>query len=433
MLSFIVVAIFGMLTGMAVGLLPVLPIYVGPFFLYFFMDYVGIEQLLIYWITVLIGSQYFGSISSITLRVPGEASSLVYINDLNAMSLNKRRELLFSTAAGSLFATVVGLGLVYLAVSVLQANQVSFFTTAGFQVVAYTFAIASFALINKNVWITALSIVAGIMLGPRNNYALPESWYQLQLLFEGTTLYMVVLGMMIIPHVLYYNGKPEDAPLIGGVVKSFVRIGRLIKSTSIGCLAGLIPGPCAELASAVAYRTQQGQPEKKIVAAETANNSAVMTLLIPFFVLGLPITQSTIIFSNILDIKMIEITEVISAPSEMFGGMTLVDGILLTLLFVAFIYYYLATQFIDIYAKVVSTLHSKMKVVMIVLVALMIISDTIVSETQLINYILLLIFYTGIGIMMHRKEINPIPFMFALLLGDKLIWAYIQFYQLNLG
>ena len=81
----LILAVAGIIVGILVGLLPVLPIYFGPFVLYYFLPYIELEHMLVFWTSVLIGSQYFGSITTITTGIPGEASSIVYLNDTNKM------------------------------------------------------------------------------------------------------------------------------------------------------------------------------------------------------------------------------------------------------------------------------------------------------------------------------------------------------------
>lgn len=421
----------GMLTGIAVGLLPVLPIYLGPFLIYFFMDMFPVEHLLAFWTCVLIGSQFFGSISTITLGIPGESSTLVYLQDIFKMSMEEKNSLLYQTAKGSFVAGMIGIIFLYLIVGVFKLSGHVFFSSIRFQIVAYTFAVLSFVFIDKKYVYSIILIALGIILGPKNNYVLPESWYKIQLLFDGTTLYMIILGMLILPQVILStsssfqtNGNflPDKMAKADPV--------KLIKNTIIGLFSGLIPGPSAELASTIAYRLDRSGTHGKIIAAETANNSAVISLLIPFFLLGLPITQSTIIFSNIMDLKMINIPEILLNGSEVFSGLNIITGLTITLLCVTAVYYYLSINFIDLYVKFVRMLHEKMKIVMLAIVAAMVMVDVYVAEISIMNYLTLLAAFAALGILLEKLKVNPIPFMFAILLGDKLVWVYIQFYTI---
>lgn len=431
MLSFVFLCFLGMLVGIVVGLLPVLPIYFGPFLVYFLMNSYPIEHLLVFWISILIGSQFFGSVATITLGIPGESSSLVYLKDIAKMSLKEKNQLLFQTAKGSLVAGVIALCFLYFIVGYFKLSSFLFFTSINFQIVAYTFAVLSFVAFDKKYVISLCLVVLGILLGPKNNYVLPESWYKIQMFFEGTTLYMVVLAMMILPQIILYNAdvfsKNESYT---AEAKAEFSWRQSIKNTFLGMIAGLVPGPSSVLASTLSYKLQRGHVKEKIIAAETANNSAVIAALIPFFLLGLPLNQSAIIFSNIMDLKLINIPEIVLSHSSLFG-VSIVAGICFCLLLITIIYYFLSINFIDKYIKFVSLLHKKMKLIMLAIVGAMVLVDMYVSEIAYFNYLLLLVGFSLFGLALEKLKVSAIPFMFAILLGDKLVWVYIQFFKIN--
>jgi TctA family transporter len=103
----------------------------------------------------------------------------------------------------------------------------------------------------------------------------------------------------------------------------------------------------------------------------------------------------------------------------------------ISILVVSVLMYYLAINFIDLYVKLIDNLHNRMKFVMIGVVILLITFDLYASELTIVSYTLLLSFFTIIGIMLKKYNVDPVPFMFILLLGDKIIWTYIQYYQIN--
>ena len=72
----------GILTGILIGLFPVFPIYLGAFLLYITSTIWTPEQMLLFWAVSSIGSQFFCSVSTITLGIPGDASSLIYVKDI---------------------------------------------------------------------------------------------------------------------------------------------------------------------------------------------------------------------------------------------------------------------------------------------------------------------------------------------------------------
>jgi putative tricarboxylic transport membrane protein len=427
----VIVVLAGVLTGILIGLLPVLPIYFGPFVLYYFLPYIELEHMLVFWTTVLIGSQYFGSITTITTGIPGEASTIVYLNDTNKMSLAEKNKLLFQTAKGSLIATLVGVsflyGLVYYA---QQSDSLMFFNSVNFQIVAYTIAILSFVLLSKKIWATIALLGLAILISPNSNYALPDIWFQIQLLFQGYTIYLVVLGILIIPEVLSYADILKKHEKHFEAEKSKLNVYQTIKSSIIGVFAGLIPGPNSILASGFAYKFTKRNPKQQVINAEIANNSAVISALLPFITIGLPITTSSLIFSNLLDIKALFLPDEIFLASTV-PGLNIFELTVISIVLIAVLMYYLAINFIDFYVGIIDKLHNSMKVVMLALICALIALDLYTSELTIVSYLMLLMFFTAIGVLLKKKNVDPVPFMFTLLLGDKIIWTYMQYYQIN--
>jgi putative tricarboxylic transport membrane protein len=427
----LLVVLFGILVGILVGLLPVLPIYFGPFILYYFLPYIDLDHMLVFWTSVLIGSQYFGSITTITTGIPGEASSIVYLNDTNKMTLTEKNKLLYQTAKGSLVATLFGVAVLYGLVQYAKsADDLLFFSSVNFQIIAYTVAVFSFLLMSKRILITLGLITLAILISPNSNYALPDMWFQVQLIFQGYTIYLVVLGVLIIPEVLSYNNKLQKHQSHFVVNRAAeLNVFQTIKASIVGVVTGLIPGPNSILASTFAYKFTK-ETKQKVVNAEVANNSAVISALLPFITIGIPITSSSLIFSNLLDLKAITLPETIFLPSSI-PGLNTFELMVISILVVSVLMYYLAINFIDLYVKLIDNLHNRMKFVMIGVVILLITFDLYASELTIVSYTLLLSFFTIIGIMLKKYNVDPVPFMFILLLGDKIIWTYIQYYQIN--
>jgi TctA family transporter len=144
MLELVFVGLLGLLVGIALGLFSVFPIYFAGFVVYALHPVWSPELLLVFWATAAIGSQFFGSVSTITLGIPGEASALVWINDLKGMSLRERNHLLYHTARGSLVAGMIALGVVWIAYHWISAYSY-FLSSVNFVLAMFTLVIALFA------------------------------------------------------------------------------------------------------------------------------------------------------------------------------------------------------------------------------------------------------------------------------------------------
>lgn len=430
MLSFILVLVLGILIGILVGLLPALPVFTGPFLLYYFYNNMPVEHLLVFWLAVVSGSQFFGSVATITTGIPGEESSLVYINDLNNLTVAEKNSLLYSTALGSLVAGVLSTGFLWLCVQYVNVADLPWLNGLTFQIIVYTMAIVGFMCVDRHYFWTMVLILLGLFIGPKQNYALPNFWYNVQDLIQGYTFYMLALGTIVIPDIVMSAHKKLDHTehYVAAKTKVF-SILQGFKASALGMLSGIIPGPSASLSSIVAYRTAGPNVSNKIIAAETANNSAVITCAIPLMVLLLPINQNALIMSNILDLKGITISEAILAPS-FISGVSVINLVAASLLGCLFVFYLLSTHLIDFYSKLIMLLHYKMKYILIAMVTLLIVIDVYSNEINVGTYLTLLSIFTALGFVLKKYNISPLPFLFAAILGDKLIWLYIQFFKI---
>ena len=426
--------IFGIAVGIFTGLLPALPVFTGPFLLYYFYSDFPVESLIIFWLSVVSGSQFFGSVATITTKIPGEESSAIYLKDLNGMSNVVRNELLYATAVGSFIAGMIGVGVLWLTTQHINVDLLPALMSLDVQIVIYTAAILSFFFVNKNIWWTLALIALGILIGPRNNYALSDWWYQIQFAFQGYTFYMVILGTILLPEIF---GKSETNAL-KDVLKNphakdkdnrFMNFG-MFKNSFLGSFAGLIPGPSASLGSTYAYRLAGKNKGDKIVAAETANNASVITSAIPFLLLALPINTNTMIMSNLMDMKSVDINYAILEQSYLFPSLTVIEVAMIALVLCLLIYYALSTNLINWYVSIMDGLHNKAKYVLIAIVSALIFVDLYSSEITVGNYLMLLSFFTAIGFVLKRYNVNPIVLLFSIILSDKLIWLYIQMYNI---
>jgi putative tricarboxylic transport membrane protein len=426
MLDLVFVSFAGILVGMLAGLLPALPVFTGPLILYYFVqDYYPIEYLLVFWLASYSGTQFFGSIATITTRIPGEESAAIYLDDIDNLTLEQKRNLLYDTALGSYIAATLSLVFVWIVVTYFGIGMFPQLMSMPVQIAVYSFAILLFFFIQPKKWpITSAIIALGLLIGPSQNYALPDLWYTIQQQYNGYTLYMVVLGTIIFPALADPVKQIAEVERFGRVRNRGYSILTGLRSTLIGAVAGLIPGPSASVATAFAYRTGGASSYRRILNAETANNSAVVTCALPFFLLGLPINQNTLLMSNIMDVQSLDIVTVIR-ETGMFGW-TIFDLVIAVSLFVMVIYFWLSTHLIDFYAGLVQRLHHHMRWVVALILLALIAVDLQYAEIGLGRYLILLASFTTLGFMLRKLKVSAIPFLFAVILADKVIWLGIQ-------
>ncbi len=430
MIELILIILLGVFIGIFTGLLPALPVFTAPFLLYYFHSDLHLESLLIFWLAVVSGSQFFGSVAVITTKIPGEESSTIYLKDLDDIPLEAKNNLLYDTALGSYVAGLLAICIMWFATSNMNLEVLPRLMSVDVQIVIYTLALASFFFVNKSKSWTIALITLGIIIGPKNNYALIDSWYQVQEIFQGYTFYMVILGLILLPEII---SKRKSNTLADGTfkaTKSRFNWMLSIKSSLIGTLAGLIPGPSASLGSTYSYRLLGKNKEEKIIAAETANNGAVITSGIPLLLLALPINTNTMIMSNLMDVKSIDLPMAIVENSTLFPSLTIAELVIACLALCLTLYYFLSTHLIDWYIGIIKALHDNIKIILAIVVIGLIGLDLYTSEIMLARYLILLTFFSGIGLLLKKYKVNPIVLLFSIILSDKLIWLYIQFYNI---
>lgn len=429
MITLISIILAGIFVGILTGLLPALPVYIGPFILYYFHGNLSLEYLLVFWLVVVSGSQFFGSVATITTKIPGEESALVYLRDLDYLTLDERRALLYQTAVGSLIAGIASTVFLYVALQYVNLDSLPFLSSVKFQIVLYTITLLSLVYVSKNYVWTAVLICLGFVISPQNNYAIGSTWFEIKTLFQGYTFFMVLLGVMIIPQVFTrYDGKTVSLDPLTKITRRAQSVWLSVRSTIVGILAGLVPGPSATTASVVAYKITSGVTNR-IVAAETANNGSVIACALPLLAFALPINQNTLIMSNLADLKSLFLPSAIFENSFV-GTLTVLDITAISVIVSLFIYYFLSTHLIDFYTKLVMQLHSQIKFLLIGVIAILIGVDLYTAEADVVSYLTLLLFFTTIGLILKFKNISPLPLLFTIILGDKLVWLYLQAYKL---
>ena len=405
-------------TGIFAGLLPALPVFTGPLLLFMFAPSdLSLLHMLLFWLISYSGTQFFGSIATITTRIPGEESAVIYLEDINKLNHDQKKKLLFDTACGSWFAASISIIIVWAVVTFMNPSILPALLSNSVQLTVYLTAICLLIFINSKPFYAFLLIMLAALLAPKQNYALPDMWYSITELFSGYTLYMVVLGTIIIPMLFDKNDDPKyptgneiSKPRIPNILTVF-------KSTLIGIVAGLIPGPSASMATTFAYKTNRGSIFSKILSAETANNASVVIVAIPFFILALPTNQNTLLMSNLMDLRSTLIVDQIPY---------LINKLTIIFLMVMLLYFYLSTHLINWYANTVRFLHDKMKFILGAILLGLISFDLSYSNITWDRYAILLLFFALLGFLLRKYKISPVPFLFSIVLSDKLIWLIIQ-------
>jgi len=255
------------------------------------------------------GAMYGGSTTSILMRIPGEAASVMTCIDGYAMTRKGRAGPALAIAAvGSYVAgTVSVVGLMLLAPP-LAAFALSFgppeyvaLLLLGLMVLAYM----SGGSVPKSLAMAALGLLLGMIgIDPMTGYS--RFSYGLVELGDGIGIVPVAVGLFGVSEILLTAGQSEMPQVIKPKLRDLLPsrdewkdaawpIGR---GTFLGFLIGIIPGSAHIISSFVSYAVERRlskHPEQfghgavaGVAGPESANNSATSGALVPMLALGVP-------------------------------------------------------------------------------------------------------------------------------------------------
>tara|TARA_B100001123_G_scaffold441804_1_gene583814 strand:- start:23 stop:1531 length:1509 start_codon:yes stop_codon:yes gene_type:complete len=305
----------GVTAGTAIGVLPgigpalaismLLPVTFG-------MDPVGAFILFggIYY-----GAMYGGSTTSILIKMPGEASSVVTALDGFEMARSGRAGAALATAAiGSFIAGTFATVMLMVLAPALVELALEFGPTEYFALMAL--ALMSVGGLSGGSGSKGLvAILGGLALGtigidvqtgqPRFTFGVPG-------LFGGINVVIATVGLFAVGEVFWFAATSQATGLRSLPVDAWVKLNRQdwrrsipawLRGTFIGFFAGVLPGAGATVASFLSYtveRRMAARPElfgkgaiEGVAGPEAANNASAGGSLVPLLALGVPGSGTT--------------------------------------------------------------------------------------------------------------------------------------------
>jgi putative tricarboxylic transport membrane protein len=254
------------------------------------------------------GSQYGGTITSVLMNIPGEASTVVTCFDGYPLARQGRAGAALSIAALGSFigGTVATIGLVVAAPPMVDL-ALRFGPAEQFALMAFGLSFVV-ALAGRSLVMALIMAVFGLLLGVVGmdpTAGMPRFTFGQADLLSGLDLVAVVMGLFGVADILESLEKAA-LPVIHAKVTSLIPSRQDLKQsawpvargTVIGFFLGLIPGMAQALATFISYALEKKvsrHPEKfgtgaieGVAGPETSNNAFANASLIPLFTLGLP-------------------------------------------------------------------------------------------------------------------------------------------------
>lgn len=258
---------------------------------------------------IFYGAQYGGTITSVLLRLPGEASSVVTAIDGHEMARQGRAGSALGIAAIGSFigGTVAVLALTF--VAPLVAGFALDFGPAEYTALALLGILLVSTLGTGSTTKSILMATLGLLLATIGQDPLAGTsrlTFGSDQLLDGIDFVIVAMGLFGVGEILYslesLRGKSVPPPRVGSVYPSRKDIseskGAITRGSLVGFILGILPGGGATMSSMVAYAVEKKaakHPEKfgkgaiqGVAGPETANNAAATSSFIPLLTLGIP-------------------------------------------------------------------------------------------------------------------------------------------------
>lgn len=305
------------------------------------------------------GAAYGGSITSILLNLPGEASASVTALDGYPMAQQGRAGIaLFITAIASFIGSIIGMILLGLFAKPLSDFAIEFSAPEYFSLMLLGLIAAT--MVSSDAPFRALAMVTfGLVLGLVGvdlNSGMSRFTFGVPDLFDGLSLVALAIGLFGLPELFFNATSPNFAVSQGKglTLRSMLPTRQdwkdswaaILRGSGIGSFFGALPGTGGVIASFMSYAVEKKvsrDPSRfgkgaieGIASPEAANNAAVQTAFIPALSLGVP---SNAVMALMLGVMMIHGVapgpNLINESPDLFWGLVvsfLVGNVLLVIL-----------------------------------------------------------------------------------------------------
>lgn len=393
---------------------------------------------------VYYGSMYGGTITSVLLRIPGEAASAVTAVDGYEMTRRGRGGPALGIAAIGSFigGTVSIIGLAFVAPLVAAwalrfgPPEYAALTILGLVLVTY--------LGTKSTLKSVIAALLGLLLavvGPdpikgtsRYSFGIPE-------MFSGIDLVAIAMGLFGIGEIMY---NLEQRLTGSGTIGAIDRIvptredwkqsrGSIFRGTILGFPIGMLPGGGGVMSSLASYATEKRiakDPSRfgkgaieGVAGPETANNASSISAFIPLLTLGLP---SNAVLALILGALMMQ--DVTPGPNMIVEHPELFWGVIASMFIGNFILLALNLPFVGIFVQL---LRIRIGIIGGIALLVTMVGVYTINYTEFDMWVMLA---AGlVGYLMRKTGFEPAPLVLAFVLGSVLEVAFRQSMLLSNG
>ncbi|MCW3843276.1 tripartite tricarboxylate transporter permease [Micromonospora yasonensis] len=380
---------------------------------------------------IFYGAQYGGTITSVLLRLPGEASSVVTVFDGHALARQGRAGTALGIAAvGSFIGGTVSIIALTL-VAPLVAGFALDFGPPEYTALALL-GILLVATVSSGGRLKAvIAACIGLLLATvgRDGFTGAERFtFDNLSLADGLDFVPIAMGLFGLGEILYNleerHGAVQAPTKVANVWPSRADLresaGAIGRGSLLGFVLGILPGGGATLSSLAAYALEKRRakhPERfgrgaveGVAAPETANNAAATSSFIPLLTLGIPANATmAVIFGALLIQGVSPGPQLVSQEPELFWGVVnsmYIGNILLLIMSIPLVG--LFVRILRVRATILAPIT-----VLITLVGVYTVNNSVFD-------IVLVIFFGVLGYLMKKFGFEPGPLVLAFVLGSLL-------------
>jgi putative tricarboxylic transport membrane protein len=377
------------------------------------------------------GAMYGGSTTSILMRIPGEAASVITCIDGYEMARRGRAgPALVVAALGSFIGGTISIVGLILFAPPLASAMLTVGPAAEF--ILMMMALGVVTLVSSGSALKTLAMVlVGLllaMIGYDQLTGLPRFTFGRPDLGNGLNFVAVAIGLFGISEILLSLEdaqqikpmKPRLRELLPRVKDLRASAGPIARGSLIGFVFGIVPGVSHVTSTFISYVIEKKlsrRPEEfghgaiaGVAGPETANNATTGSALIPLLVLGIPAIPSTAILLTALTIHGVQAGPLMmSEHPEVFWGLiaSLYIGNLVLLV--------LNLPFVGMFVNLLRIPYGWLAPMIIVVCIVGVYS---VSLSQFDLFVMGV--FGVLGYLLRKYEYDMAPLLMALVLGDRM-------------
>ena len=380
---------------------------------------------------IFYGAMYGGSTTSILVRIPGEAASIVTCIDGHEMAKKGRAgPALVVAAIGSFVGgTVSVIGLMLFAPPLARV-MLEIGPAAEFALMVLALLVLAFVSGGPPLKTLAM-VLTGLLIstvGVDLITAYPRFMFGQIEFAEGISFVAIALGLFGVSEILINLEEIANVKVIKPTLRSLVpklrdlqdSAGAVGRGTVIGFVFGFIPGISHVVSTFVSYAVERkfaDRPEEfgkgrieGVAGPETANNATTGSAMIPLLVLGIPAIPATAILLSALQIHGVQPgPELLGKHPDVFWGLIASMYIGNVVLLV------LNLPLVGIFVNLL-----RIKYAYLAPGILLVSMIGIYSVNSNPHEIVIMGIFGLIGYVLRKARFDPAPLLLAIVLGDRM-------------